>query len=442
MAIGTPRWSGVTSGTATGTSSLTVSIPAGAAAGDYAMLAVTVGSGNSIVPTVDSGWAVLQQAYSSTNYQLNLYTRVLSAADMSAGSFTVTISSGRQMIVELMTAAGAIFDTISTPQTGTNSLAIPAVTPSADNSLLVAWFGALPLTSNRATTVTPPSGFAAGSFQQTTITTAQRRWLEAATKTLGTGTAGVTQGPWTYTSDDNNTGADNIATVVVLKSGGAPAPSFTATANGLTLSVNAGASTPAGGSTIAAYDWNWGDGGAVHGSGVTASHTYAAAGTYTVTLTVTDADGGSAATTYTVQVADAASTNGAGITALAAGWTNSSGTLTPQQVLNDGAATTFIQSDSNPTGSVQVIPLEKLTWATGQDLTVALSMDVLGGTSGSAVLTLKQGATTVASSSALPLTVGSGSSVTAAVSYTFPAANLTGITDPGALSLSVSVTAA
>ena len=41
--------------------------------------------------------------------------------------------------------------------------------------------------------------------------------------------------------------------------------------------------------TIAAYDWNFGDGGT--GTGVNPSHTYAAAGTYTVTLTVTDNDG-------------------------------------------------------------------------------------------------------------------------------------------------------
>lgn len=40
---------------------------------------------------------------------------------------------------------------------------------------------------------------------------------------------------------------------------------------------------------IASYVWNWGDG-TPNSTGVTAQHTYAAAGRYTITLTVTDAD--------------------------------------------------------------------------------------------------------------------------------------------------------
>ena len=53
--------------------------------------------------------------------------------------------------------------------------------------------------------------------------------------------------------------------------------------------------------TIASYAWNFGDG-TPDGSGATASHTYAAAGTYTVTLTVTDDDGATTTSSQTVSV--------------------------------------------------------------------------------------------------------------------------------------------
>jgi PKD repeat protein len=46
--------------------------------------------------------------------------------------------------------------------------------------------------------------------------------------------------------------------------------------------------------TIAAYDWDFGDG-ATHGSGATTTHTYAAAGSYLLKLTVTDNGGATAA---------------------------------------------------------------------------------------------------------------------------------------------------
>src|SRR5712692_4823933 len=71
-----------------------------------------------------------------------------------------------------------------------------------------------------------------------------------------------------------------------------PTASFTVTGNntvtGSTVSFNAGASVDPDG-TIASYAWTFGDGGS--STGVTASHVYGAAGTFTVTLTVTDNSG-------------------------------------------------------------------------------------------------------------------------------------------------------
>ena len=82
-----------------------------------------------------------------------------------------------------------------------------------------------------------------------------------------------------------------------------PTASFTATpASGqtpLTVAFDAAASADPDGS-IASYSWNFGDGSS--GTGVTASRTYVAAGTFTVVLTVTDNRGATARATRIMTV--------------------------------------------------------------------------------------------------------------------------------------------
>ncbi|TDN90828.1 PKD domain-containing protein [Microbacterium sp. BK668] len=80
----------------------------------------------------------------------------------------------------------------------------------------------------------------------------------------------------------------------------APVASFTATSNELAVSVDASASSDADGN-ITGYDWTFGDGSTA--TGVTSSHTYAQAGTYTITLKVTDATSLVSTTTKVVTVA-------------------------------------------------------------------------------------------------------------------------------------------
>lgn len=67
----------------------------------------------------------------------------------------------------------------------------------------------------------------------------------------------------------------------------------------LTLNVDGSKSVCAG--TCDAYDWAWGDG-TPNGSGATASHTYAAAGTYSVTLTVEEHGVNSASKTRSIKL--------------------------------------------------------------------------------------------------------------------------------------------
>jgi len=72
--------------------------------------------------------------------------------------------------------------------------------------------------------------------------------------------------------------------------------SFTQQVSGLDVSLDASAST----GNIASYQWDFGDG--ATGSGKTASHSYAAAGTYTVALTVTDNQAATASKSVSVVV--------------------------------------------------------------------------------------------------------------------------------------------
>ncbi|MHA7278693.1 PKD domain-containing protein [Arthrobacter sp. MDT2-2] len=80
----------------------------------------------------------------------------------------------------------------------------------------------------------------------------------------------------------------------------APVARFTQEINGLSASFDGSGSTDADG-TIASYAWDFGDG--TTGTGVRASKTYAAAGTYTVKLTVTDSAGATNSVSRAVTVA-------------------------------------------------------------------------------------------------------------------------------------------
>ena len=96
-------------------------------------------------------------------------------------------------------------------------------------------------------------------------------------------------GPYICTITKNGQTACDTTWVEIYPS---PVANFTATTAcvGTPTQFDASSSTTnPPGYNIANYEWNFGDG--TPGSGVTTSHTYAQAGTYTVTLNVSDADG-------------------------------------------------------------------------------------------------------------------------------------------------------
>ncbi|MET0811922.1 MAG: PKD domain-containing protein, partial [Microbacterium sp.] len=180
-----------------------------------------------------------------------------------------------------------------------------------------------------------------------------------------------------------------------------PTASFLTSVTGLTASTNASASTDSDG-TIDSYSWNWGDSTAAT-TGLTSTHRYAAAGTYTVTLTVTDDRGGVATTTRSVTVTHAAPT--ADFTVVPSGLAVSVDGRTSSAA--DGATLAYSWSwgdgTADGTGSTATH-----TYATPGNYTVTLTLtDSLGATvSSSTPVTVSS--VTYAASDSFGRTVSSG----------------------------------
>jgi PKD repeat protein len=125
------------------------------------------------------------------------------------------------------------------------------------------------------------------------------------------------------------------------------------------VSFNGSASSDPDG-TISSYAWTFGDGGT--GSGVTASHTYTTAGTFTAKLTVTDNLGATASTTATITVTSNVVAAPSSLTASA-----SNGKVTLKWKDNSNNETAFLieRAPSGTTNFVQVgqAPANAVTWS-------------------------------------------------------------------------------
>jgi PKD repeat protein len=115
----------------------------------------------------------------------------------------------------------------------------------------------------------------------------------------------------TLTVTDSAGAIDSVSQVVSVAAtvNQAPTASFTFACTDLACNFDGASSSDPDGS-IAGYAWNFGDGATA--TGMTATHTYAAAGTYSVTLTVTDDLGATGSANQSVSVTAPATTPGTG----------------------------------------------------------------------------------------------------------------------------------
>lgn len=142
----------------------------------------------------------------------------------------------------------------------------------------------------------------------------------ASTASITYASAGTYNITLTVTDNDGATNSATSSVTVTAAANIAPTASFTSNCTDLSCSFDGANSSDSDGS-IASYAWSFG------ATGVSASNTYANAGTYNVTLTVTDNNGATNAVTNSVSVTSPpvgnVLTNGVAVSGLSASKNNS-----------------------------------------------------------------------------------------------------------------------
>lgn len=236
--------------TTTTLTSRSVTISASLVAGETAYLVLVVGASTAAV-TISSGpgagWSLDVGPASGgfTTSQIVVWRKVLVAGDLGA-TVTVTISAARQMILAVVAASGGAHQGYSSVTT--NSLdttpSFAAVTPAANNALIIAIEAGAAQNQDIDSTRTPPASYTEQVDNHTTRTTANRIGLGIHSRVLsgGSGTP-TTPGDETIALSPN-TGSYNSNTVVICYTPTGALTSSTSDAAGGTDAVTRTGSQP------------------------------------------------------------------------------------------------------------------------------------------------------------------------------------------------------
>ncbi len=285
-----------------------VTVPAGASAGDVGLLFLTRNASRTWgAPTGMSGWSKVEEftngAITSTVWKKTLAggdagaTVAVDAGSYTKGVLALAVYSGAdpaKVTAATITHAGS--------KSTTRHLSAP-VDLTGGQDVVTYWADK----SSATTTWTAPSGV---TRRDTATGTGKGRFASLVTDTDAPRPAGR-YGPQTATTDATSS-YDASWTIPLTPTGDTggtggtggsvnevPVARFSAACDAVACGFDGSASTDTDGH-VTRWAWDFGDG--ATGTGRTASHDYAAAGTYPVALTVTDDTGATATTTHQVTV--------------------------------------------------------------------------------------------------------------------------------------------
>jgi rhamnogalacturonyl hydrolase YesR len=269
--------------------------------GSASAFSVSGGTGRMVMPSAGSSFAAYLGGVSSSDTQAQVGVS-LNQVQTGGGTYVSVIgrriSSNTDYRVKLhFMAGGAVIETLERVVAGTEitlqTITAPVTyTPGAVVDVQLQVTGTSPTTLRSMIWLkgtTQPA-----TWQAITTDNTSGLQVPGAVALLVYLSGSATKLPETASFSSYSAGTTSTGPANVL-----PVAAFTSSATNLVASFNGSTSTDSDG-TVTGYAWSFGD--TTTGSGVTATHTYAAGGTYTVSLTVTDNSGGTNAVSHPITV--------------------------------------------------------------------------------------------------------------------------------------------